>query len=457
MSALALALLCLWPLQAKTPAAEVLGPRRDVAFVGVSCYDGRGRVQRGVTILVRDGRIQKLGRDLAVPPGYERIEGGWLIPGLVHAALAVKHSRTTRRPIAHPFPIRRRFRRRRAPSSGAVYDPTKKASDDLDPKEERWRDLLRAGVTTAALYRPGTGITGQVSVVRCAGADKQGMILADGRCLVAGAGLGTAAKKVLREGFRKAKALLDARAKAASQAAGGAERGTKTKTAAEGAASGSAQARPSGGRPQSKPAAKGARPRKADPKAAVLAEVLAGRRPLWLRIGRLADFVQALDALEEALRGGRVQLVVVHDFARQSQETLDRVLPRLKELKARVVVAARLGFLPFTRAYHSPIAKLMAGGVPVVLLPGKDPKEVGELWFRLWRLAQAGTPRARLIQALTGAPAELLGLSDRGRITPGASADLCHFTADPFSPAAQLDGVWLEGRRVRLLPREPKR
>ncbi len=63
------------------------------AFHNVNVWNGVAeRVERNATVLVADGRIEAVGNaDLAVPPGYERIdgEGHYLMPGLfdVHTHL----------------------------------------------------------------------------------------------------------------------------------------------------------------------------------------------------------------------------------------------------------------------------------------------------------------------------------------------------------------------------------
>lgn len=56
---------------------------------------------------------------------------------------------------------------------------------------------------------------------------------------------------------------------------------------------------------------------------------------------------------------------------------------------------------------------------------------------------QAGFSLSEAITAAATAPADMLGLPDRGRLVAGARADLCHLDDD-----LRLTGVWQAGRRV---------
>jgi len=61
---------------------------------------------------------------------------------------------------------------------------------------------------------------------------------------------------------------------------------------------------------------------------------------------------------------------------------------------------------------------------------------LGDLWGDM----------ARGIATVTSAPAEATGLGDRGRLVPGARADLIRVAR--IGRGAALRGAWVEGRRV---------
>ena len=56
----------------------------------------------------------------------------------------------------------------------------------------------------------------------------------------------------------------------------------------------------------------------------------------------------------------------------------------------------------------------------------------------------AGVPLDAALRAATTTPADAIGLTDRGRLTPGARADLVVVDPDTISVAA----VWAGGRQV---------
>lgn len=63
-----------------------------------------------------------------------------------------------------------------------------------------------------------------------------------------------------------------------------------------------------------------------------------------------------------------------------------------------------------------------------------------------FRLAEVWDDLPRAVACVTRAPAESVGLTDRGRIAPGLRADLVRVRLHGGCPAPH--GVWSEGRRV---------
>src|SRR6185369_634986 len=74
-------------LSLQTPQAQAPGGNV-VAFTGATVIDGTGAApMAGATIVVADGRIQAVGRNVAVPAGAMRVDmsGKFITPGLVNA------------------------------------------------------------------------------------------------------------------------------------------------------------------------------------------------------------------------------------------------------------------------------------------------------------------------------------------------------------------------------------
>lgn len=67
---------------------------------------------------------------------------------------------------------------------------------------------------------------------------------------------------------------------------------------------------------------------------------------------------------------------------------------------------------------------------------------------------RGGLPHADAIRAITEAPASMLGLSDRGRIAPGAAADLVLWSGDPLELSSRCERMWIDGVETRLESRQ---
>jgi len=104
------------------------------------------------------------------------------------------------------------------------------------------------------------------------------------------------------------------------------------------------------------------------------------------------------------------------------------------------------------------IRQLVAAGVP--LLAGTDAPAPGttygaSLHKELEHLVDAGmTPVAALVAA-TSATAKAFRMTDRGRISPGARADLLLVEGDPskqIRDTRNIVAVWKRGTRVQRVP-----
>ena len=62
-------------------------PSRPTAIVGASVFTGTGQLIENGVVLVKDGKIEAVGPGLAVPAGYETVDGKgkWVTPGLIDA------------------------------------------------------------------------------------------------------------------------------------------------------------------------------------------------------------------------------------------------------------------------------------------------------------------------------------------------------------------------------------
>ncbi|MCA8972597.1 MAG: amidohydrolase family protein [Planctomycetes bacterium] len=476
----------------ETPAQKLLSERGSLAFVDVDVYVGDGSKLEKVTVLVEDGKIQKVGKDLAVPRSAKRIEGGVLTPGFVMlgSTAGVRGGAPVPRNDQVIIVQGRRGRGRPMPtgpsSSAAPFTPNVKVSDRLDPKSKELADWLEAGVTTHGVRPPTSGLSGLGAAIRPVGDEASDLVLQDETFAWLGMTANTKTKKSIREGFEKAKELIEQRKKAKAEA-----KKPATPPAAKAGAAKPEEAKKEGAKPgegekpkpdpkpqpnptpdpkptpkptpqpkpneppQGKPAAnksqgkddakKPAAP-KEDPRHAVLAQSLEGERKVLLGVSGPGELLHALQALD----GFELPLVVMHTFRRGEDATLDLVSEQLAKTKATVVCTVDLGSKPATAILTNPIARLQKAGLTMALVPGTRPSEAQEVWYRLGELMRTGLEPGKLIEAMTLTPAKVLGVDKQvGSIEKDKDANFLHFSHDPFGPTARLEHVYFEGREVK--------
>jgi hypothetical protein len=136
------------------------------------------------TILIRNGKIEAIGADVAVPEGATVIDGKGLvaIPGLVHP-----------------------YTRIGATASGTGSAPNHLALEELNPSIDGYRPVVRAGFTTLALFPNGGFIAGQAVAFKPRGVSRDQMSLLSPAYLRLDMEASTAAKDQLRQALEGAK------------------------------------------------------------------------------------------------------------------------------------------------------------------------------------------------------------------------------------------------------------
>ncbi len=121
-------------------------PQAPLAIVGASILTGTGEEIAGGTVLVRDGKIEAVGASLAVPDGYQRVDGRgkWVTPGIIdaHSHLGVYPS--------PGVPSHEDGNEASAPNTAEVW-----AEHSVWPQDPKFR-LARGGGITSLLILPGS-------------------------------------------------------------------------------------------------------------------------------------------------------------------------------------------------------------------------------------------------------------------------------------------------------------
>ena len=368
-----------------------------------------GAVLEDATVLVRDGRIAEIGADVTVPPGARVVDYGpdaVLVPGLV----AADSLYATGRP------------------SDRTADPDVQAIDNFDPYTPYWNALVN-GVTTVYLA-PARGrlIAGQGAVVKSAGASRA-------RVLSERAGLhgsiGAEARRTRGYWEPPVPATVDV---GIMQELAQLPRTTMGAIVALGELLRLSQ---------------GEHPELADlygeRAGASLAELIEARAP-W-RMG--AESEGEVRALLGFAREHSLPLVV------EGGSGAGRLAEALAESGTPVVFRMRyrsgndFGKRP-DDAWPTPdtAARFARAGVKLAIV-APESLASAELRFAAALARRGGMSPEAALQAITLAPAEILGVADRvGSLAPGKDADLVVLSGPPLEVTSDVLATWVDGEVV---------
>jgi len=137
------------------PSTYVVRASAPMAIVGASILTGTGTEMAHGTVLVRDGRIEAVGADVAVPAGYVVVDGRgkWVTPGVIdaHSHLGVEGSPAV--------PASDDVNEESAPNAAEVW-----AEHSVWPQDPKFRLARGAGVTTMLILPGSSNLFGGRSV-----------------------------------------------------------------------------------------------------------------------------------------------------------------------------------------------------------------------------------------------------------------------------------------------------
>jgi hypothetical protein len=351
---------------------------KPIAIKGVHILTAAGDEIATGTVVIKEGKIEAVGADAAVPAGAEVVDGKgcFLMPGLIHPATRIGSS-----------------------PSGSGNAPDHLAIEELAPSLDAYRPVVRAGFTTLALFPAGGPIAGQAVAFKPRGVARDQMSILSPAYLRLEMEASTRVKEQIRLAWEGAKRLKDKK--------------------------------------DSKP----------DDRSAPLVQFLKGELRAQIEIrspGEYLHFRQILKPFEDpALK-----------FAIVGSPDLWRGAEALGARKEMVLLRPNfgltpdnLGFVPDTRVRVNPAAELSAAGCIVGFLPGDNLASLETHLLRAAQCVKAGFARDLALKALTIVPATAAGVDKRvGSIEKGKDADLLLLDADPFSGAARILKVYIDGK-----------
>jgi imidazolonepropionase-like amidohydrolase len=428
-SAVAVTLLILTPLAMAQEQIAIKGGR----IISVS----QPPIERGV-ILIREGRIQAVGKDLAIPSDYKVIDatGKVIMPGFIEAHSSRGMDQANERNNNVPF---------------------LSVMDAIDPGQEYFEDCRRNGVTTVAIA-PGddTMIGGQAAIIKTAGA------IVDQMVVKRNAGV----KISLKPGIGRSRMSQLASLRKELNAARDAIQEEYDKPKVAGAGAGSDDDGDNGDlsvddpTQQQPPAGEGGAPDSAADgpvRREALIRLLKGELAAYIYCELAMDVPQAIKLTKEY--NLKTTLVLGHLAYKAAKQVAASKLP--------IVVDATLVFwetdprtgddrkVVIPKVYKEagvPLTFQVTGIAGGTLFRAPDlPPTLGSnyLWYQAATAVKYGLSVNEALESITLRPAKLLGIDKQaGSIEPGKDADLVILTGDPLHVATWVQSTLVRGKVV---------
>jgi imidazolonepropionase-like amidohydrolase len=402
----------------------------------------------GGIILINKGKIEAVGKDLAIPADAKVIDatGKVVVPGFIEA-----HSTRGMDQVNETNPI--------VPFLSVV--------DALDPSQDYFEECRRQGITTVAIV-PGnnTMFGGQAAIVRTAGGFVDEMIIK--RSVGIKISLRPTGERnrmghvaVMRKELDAARdALADKGKTAESKPATGEKAGGENGAPEKGGlvAAGNEDTQQRRPRPTGGPRPMGGETSDATLVREALSKLLAGELIAFIHCELAMDVPQAIKLVKDY----RLKAVLVLD------QDCHKAVKQIAEAKLPVVLDPTLVYwetdartgeerqISLPKVYR-------AAGVPVLFQVagtasagggrggGSLPPAVGTnyLWYQAATAVKYGTPADEALKAITLGAAQGLGVGDsRGSIAPGKEADLVILTGDPLKLDTWVETTLIGGKVV---------
>jgi imidazolonepropionase-like amidohydrolase len=385
--------------------------QQDLAIVGARVHTEPGTVIEGATIVVRDGRVRAIGPNVPVPAGARRIDatGKVVTAGLIDPStrLGLVEIDLEESTIEGSF----------GPEGADVVHAAYRAVDGYNPRSVAIPVSRTGGVTSVVTAPEGGLVSGTGAWAQLVDDTAGEAILTPAVAMYASLGQGAA----VAAGGSRAMAverlhelLSDAAEYARRQAAYA--------------------------RNQTRPFAA----ERLD--LVALGPVVQGRLPLVVRAHRSSDIRAALRLAREL----RLRLVI------EGGTEAWMLAPELAAARVGVILDPTAN-LPssFDRVYVRDDAAtvLAAAGVDVALSSLGSASNVRTLRQLAGIAVAQGLPPDAALAAITTIPARLFGL-DRGRLRPGAVADLVVWSGDPFELSTRAEHVIIGGKEQSTRTRQ---
>jgi len=380
-----------------------------LAVEGETVYTMAGPAIRNGVVLIRDGKIERVGpaSEVRVPAGYRRLAAKVVTPGLIDAYTVVGLSGYLNQ--AHDQDQLERSK---------PIQPELRAVDAYDAREPLIAYLRGYGITTLHTgHGPGILVSGQTMIVKTVGETVEEALVKPDVMVASTLGGGAREREAGKSPGTRAKAIAMLRSELVKAQEALRRREKKPEEATR------------------------------DLATEVWIEVLRGEKPLLVTVDRAHDILSAIRL------GKEFGLRLVLSSVAEAYLVLEEI--RASGYPVIVHPAMQRAGGETENVSFETAAKLKAAGIPFAMQSGYEsyvPKTRVVL-FEAGVAAAYGLGFDAALAALTIDAARLLGISERlGSLEPGKDADLALYDGDPFEYTSHAIGVIIDGRLVSDQP-----
>jgi imidazolonepropionase-like amidohydrolase len=378
-----------------------------VAVHGETVYTMAGTPIKDGIVLVKDGKIEKVGRagEVAVPAGYRTLEAKVVTPGLIDAHSVVGLTGYMNQP---------HDQEQLEPS--APVQPELRAVDAYDPGERLVEWVRGFGVTTIHTgHAPGALVSGQTMIVKTRGNSVEAAVIVPTAMVAATIGSSAKTAEDGKSPGTRSKMMALLRGELVK-----AQEYDKKRETAE----------------------KGKEPER-NLRTEVFVRILKGEVPLMVTAYRLQDIISALRLASE------FKIKVVLDGASEVYMGLDAVKKAGVSVILHPTMSRSFGDQE-NQSMETP-ALLKKAGIPFALQSGFEsyvPKTRVVL-FEAAVAAANGLTFEEALSTITIDAARLLSIDKRvGSLEAGKDGDLALYDGDPFEYTSHCTGTVIQGEVV---------
>ncbi len=415
-------------LSAKTVTAQGLIAIRGATIETVG---KEGRIEDG-TLLVRNGKIEAIAKDVEVPVSAHVIDGRGLtiMPGIVDPYYVVQVARSSAPASETRTVIVRGRSFNIGGGSPAVSTSFTKIADGISMSSQDWQVAARSGITSLHVVTGGYAQSlfaklGQPSTAGIATAE---IVDPNGKLLVTVSN-DSRSLDIVRNGLKEPQGRGGGR--------GGPRGAPPASSAGSNTASSPAAGTTEGENPQTPPGTQGVNE--------LWKQVREGKSHLFVNVNNAAAILHTLAAVNE-VKNAKIAFIA-------SGADVYVTLEALQPDNHMVILPPRIDTIPnsanLVNIPRSLAEKKISFAFSTSLAQSDFRTQQDTPLFSVGLLVRSGLDRKLALEALTSAPAKLLGLESKiGTLEVGKLANFMVLDGDPFATTTGIKKIYVDGKPI---------